>query len=137
MRKSILKAVLLLLICSVPACAQEDPGQVLKKKFPKLQVDSNKADLAQQRQNLVFQIKQGFYSVLLAQEMVKSIQTPPPAAAAAADVPDLLTPAQAAQTLGVTEADVLASLEAGDLKGKKIGAVWRITRAALDAFLAS
>lgn len=40
MRKSILKAVLLLLICSVPACAQEDPGQVLKKKFPKLQVDS-------------------------------------------------------------------------------------------------
>ena len=33
------------------------------------------------------------------------------------------------QALGVTEADVIASLEAGDLKGKKIGTQWRITRA--------
>lgn len=72
----------------------------------------------------------------LAQEMVKSIQAPPPAAAPAANLPDLLTPAQAAQTLGVTEADVLAALDAGDLKGKKIGPAWRITRTALNAFLA-
>jgi hypothetical protein len=35
----------------------------------------------------------------------------------------------------VTEADVIASLEAGDLKGKKIGSAWRITRANLEAFL--
>ncbi|EDY20043.1 hypothetical protein CfE428DRAFT_2632 [Chthoniobacter flavus Ellin428] len=35
------------------------------------------------------------------------------------------------------EADVLQSLEAGDLKGKKIGSTWRITKAALDQFLAS
>jgi excisionase family DNA binding protein len=46
-----------------------------------------------------------------------------------------LSPAQAAQALGVTEADVVASLEAGDLKGKKIGAQWRITRAQLASFL--
>ena len=72
----------------------------------------------------------------LAQEMVKSMQPPPPAGAPATGVPELLAPTQAAQLLGVTEADVLASLEAGDLKGKKIGASWRITRAALDAFLA-
>ena len=73
----------------------------------------------------------------LAQEMVKSMQpaTAPPAAAAAG-VPDLLTPEQAAQALGVSEADVLSALDAGDLKGKKIGSAWRITRAALDAFLA-
>jgi hypothetical protein len=32
---------------------------------------------------------------------------------------------------------VLATLEAGDLKGKKIGSTWRITRAALDQFLQS
>jgi excisionase family DNA binding protein len=38
--------------------------------------------------------------------------------------------------LGVTEADVLASLDAGELKGKKIGSAWRITKVALDAFLA-
>ena len=67
--------------------------------------------------------------------------TPPPAPGAAPRppppaCPDLLTPAQAAQVLGVTEADVLASLEAGELKGKKIGSAWRITRTALDAFLA-
>jgi hypothetical protein len=30
---------------------------------------------------------------------------------------------------------VLASLESGDLKGKKIGAQWRITRSALNDFL--
>ena len=48
---------------------------------------------------------------------------------------DVLTPAQVAQTLGVTEADVISSLEAGDLKGKKIGTQYRITRAALDEFL--
>ncbi|MEO8485462.1 MAG: SPFH and helix-turn-helix domain-containing protein [Betaproteobacteria bacterium] len=59
-------------------------------------------------------------------------------AAAAGDgagLPELLTPAQVAQTLGVTESDVVASLESGDLKGKKIGTQWRITRAAVDAFL--
>ena len=51
-------------------------------------------------------------------------------------IPELLSPAEAAQALGVSEADVLATLEAGDLKGKKIGSTWRITRTALDAFLA-
>ena len=80
----------------------------------------------------------------LAQEMVKSIQQPPapPTSAAAAEVPaaaatlDLLSPAQAAEALGVSEPDVLAALAAGDLKGKKIGTAWRITRVALNAFLA-
>jgi excisionase family DNA binding protein len=67
---------------------------------------------------------------------------PAPAAAgapAAAPVvaPELLTPAQVAQRLGVDEADVMASLESGDLKGKKIGTQWRVTRAAVDAFLSS
>ena len=62
---------------------------------------------------------------------------PPPLPAAGAAAPVLLSPAEAAQALGVTEADVLATLEAGDLKGKKIGATWRITRAAIDEFLKS
>ena len=39
------------------------------------------------------------------------------------------------QALGVTEADVLATLEKGDLKGRKIGSAWRVTKAALDEFL--
>ena len=49
---------------------------------------------------------------------------------------EILTPAQVAQTLGVTEGDVIASIDAGDLKGKKIGSQYRITKAALDEFLA-
>ena len=48
---------------------------------------------------------------------------------------ELMTPAQVAQMLSVTEADIMASLEAGDLKGRKIGSQWRITRAAVDQFL--
>ena len=50
---------------------------------------------------------------------------------------DLIGPAQAAQALGVSEADVVAELESGALKGKKIGSTWRISRAALDEFLRS
>jgi excisionase family DNA binding protein len=50
---------------------------------------------------------------------------------------ELMNPAQVAQMLGVAESDVLASLEAGDLKGKKIGTQWRVPKAAIDAFLAS
>jgi len=59
--------------------------------------------------------------------------TPPPLPAT--QIADLLSPADVAKALNVTEADVLQSLEAGDLKGKKIGATWRITRKALDEFL--
>jgi excisionase family DNA binding protein len=47
----------------------------------------------------------------------------------------VLTPADAARLLHVSEADVIASLEAGDLKGKKIGTQWRLTRAQLAQFL--
>lgn len=82
----------------------------------------------------------------MAQEMMKSFNPgaaapggapagapPPPPAAAPIE---LLSPAQVADVLGVSEMDVLSTLEAGDLKGKKIGSTWRVTRAALDAFLA-
>jgi excisionase family DNA binding protein len=55
---------------------------------------------------------------------------PPPQAADLMGIPD------AARYLGVTEADVMASITAGDLKAKKIGSQYRITKAAIDAFLA-
>jgi excisionase family DNA binding protein len=83
----------------------------------------------------------------MAQQMMKETggfarqSTPGIAAPAAPDAvapaPALLTPAQVAQMLGVGESDVMTSLEAGDLKGKRIGTQWRIPRAAVDAFLAS
>jgi len=60
----------------------------------------------------------------------------PAAPAGAAVVPELLSPAEAANALGVSEADVMAVLESGDLKGKKIGSAWRISRAALAAYMA-
>ena len=37
--------------------------------------------------------------------------------------------------LGVSESDVISSLEAGDLKGKRIGTQWRLTRAQIAQFL--
>ena len=91
----------------------------------------------------------------MAQEMMKQMQQPAPAASgflpgaaaptptqtpttapAAAPVLQVYTPEQAAQLLGVEVADVLAELEAGNLKGRKIGSSWRIAQAALDEFLA-
>jgi excisionase family DNA binding protein len=64
-------------------------------------------------------------------------QTTPAATAPApgGSIPETLGPADAAKVLGVSEADVIASLEAGDLKGKRIGSQWRLTRAQLAAFL--
>jgi len=63
--------------------------------------------------------------------------TPGGLASSGAAMPELLTPAQAAEAMGVSEADVMQSLESGELKGKKIGSSYRITRAALNEFLKS
>ena len=60
----------------------------------------------------------------------------PVAAAGASALPELMSAADAAQALGVSEADVMTVLESGELKGKKIGASWRISRAALTAYMA-
>jgi excisionase family DNA binding protein len=59
------------------------------------------------------------------------------ATAGAAGAFDLLSPADAAKLLGVSEADVLASITAGDLKAKKIGSTYRLSRAALQEFMNS
>lgn len=64
--------------------------------------------------------------------------TPTPAAGSAAVAPQsprLYSPAEVAQSLGVTEADVLSTLESGELKGRRIGSAWRVSQAALDEFL--
>jgi excisionase family DNA binding protein len=59
-----------------------------------------------------------------------------PTVAPASAVPELLSATDAAKLLGVSEADVLAVLESGELKGKKIGATWRIPKTAIDSYLA-
>jgi excisionase family DNA binding protein len=63
--------------------------------------------------------------------------TPPVAPPGAGAIPELLGAADIAKVLGVSEADVLATLEKGDLKGKKIGSTWRVTKTALDDYLKS
>jgi excisionase family DNA binding protein len=65
--------------------------------------------------------------------------TPPPlpgTAPAVAGTPEVLTPEQVAERLGVEVSDVLSAVESGELKGRKIGSQVRITKAALDDFLA-
>ena len=59
------------------------------------------------------------------------------AQAAAAAVPDIMTLSEAAVYMRVGEDDVLEVIKAGELKAKKIGSSYRISKAAIDAFLAS
>jgi excisionase family DNA binding protein len=57
--------------------------------------------------------------------------TPPPAG-----MPDVMTPSEVASFLKVSEEDVLAAITAGELKARKIGSAFRISKAALEAYLA-
>jgi len=64
-----------------------------------------------------------------------SPQTPPPGGAPSGGTPDVMTPSEAATYLRVSEEDVLAAITSGDLKAKKIGNAFRISKDSLDAFL--
>jgi excisionase family DNA binding protein len=72
---------------------------------------------------------------VLAQSLQQGMQAG--AAGRAPAIPDVMTPADAATILKVTEADVLAAIKSGDLKAKKVGEAFRISREALEAFLKS
>ncbi len=52
-----------------------------------------------------------------------------------ASIPPIMTPSEAATLLKVTEQDVLAAIESGDLKAKKIGSSFRISKESLESFL--
>jgi excisionase family DNA binding protein len=58
-------------------------------------------------------------------------------AAGAAAMPDVMTPTEAATFLKVSAEDVVAAIEAGDLKARKIGSAYRISKDALNNFLNS
>ena len=81
-------------------------------------------------------MKDGFAGHAAPTIAVPPIPGPLPTTGAPA-VPELLSPAEAAQALGVSEADVMTVLESGELKGKKIGTTWRVTRAALTAYMSA
>lgn len=56
-------------------------------------------------------------------------------AAGAGGIPEVMSPSEAAQILKVSEEDVLAAINSGDLKGKKLGKAYRISKDSLMAFL--
>jgi excisionase family DNA binding protein len=56
-------------------------------------------------------------------------------ASSQAGLPDVMTPSEAASALKVSEEDVLAAITAGDLKARKIGTAFRISKEALEEFL--
>lgn len=70
------------------------------------------------------------------QQQAPPQQAPPQQVPQPAGTPDVMTPSQAAQILQVAEEDVVAAIEEGDLKARKIGRAYRISKAALEAFLA-
>jgi excisionase family DNA binding protein len=57
--------------------------------------------------------------------------------AGAGEMPAVMTPEQVAAILQVTREDVMAAIEAGDLKAKKIGNAYRVSRANLEEFLSA
>ena len=63
-------------------------------------------------------------------------QQPAQPGAAPTDVPDVMNPAQAAAYLQVSEADIIQMIESGELKAKKIGSQYRISKGVIDEFLA-
>ncbi len=83
---------------------------------------------------------------VMSQALQGAVQPPqPPAApaastasagvAAAGAMPEVMTPSEAAAVLRVSEEDVIAAINAGDLKAKKIGNAYRISKSALEEFL--
>jgi excisionase family DNA binding protein len=68
-------------------------------------------------------------------DALRSAQTSGTAATAA--MPDVMTPTEAAKYLQVSEEDVLAAIKAKQIKAKKIGEGYRISRESLQDYLKS
>ena len=60
-----------------------------------------------------------------------------PAGGAKAAAPDVMTPAEAAAYMKVSEEDVMAAIKDKSLKAKKVGKAYRISKAVIDEYLAS
>jgi excisionase family DNA binding protein len=62
-------------------------------------------------------------------------QQPSQPTAAPTEMPAVMTPAQAAAFVQVGESDIVVAIESGDLKARKIGTAYRISKANLEEFL--
>ena len=70
-------------------------------------------------------------------QMMGQAASAPAAQAAAAVTPEIMTVSEAAAYMRVGEEDVLEVIKAGELKAKKIGTSYRISKKAVDEFLSS
>jgi excisionase family DNA binding protein len=57
--------------------------------------------------------------------------------ASGAKMPDIMTPAEAAQFMKVAEDDILEAIKDGSLKAKKVGKAFRISKDNLETFMNS
>jgi excisionase family DNA binding protein len=62
-------------------------------------------------------------------------QSQQPAGGGAAAIPDVMTLEEAARYLKVSVEDVMAAIQGGELKAKKIGNAYRISKSAIEAYL--
>ncbi|HKZ84801.1 MAG TPA: SPFH domain-containing protein [Anaerolineae bacterium] len=77
---------------------------------------------------------------MMAGAMAQSLQAQPQqpqAQQAAASAPDVMTPAEAAAYLKVTEEEINQMIDSGEIKAKKVGKSFRIAKKTLDDFLSS
>lgn len=79
------------------------------------------------------QMAQGMMPQQQQQPAAQPAATP---AAAGGKVPNIMTPAQAATYLQVSEADIMAMIQDGSLKAKKLGSTYRISKSVIDEFMA-
>jgi excisionase family DNA binding protein len=90
---------------------------------------------AVQQQQQMQQMQQQLMQQQMGQQTPAPAAETAPAPAAGSAVPDVMSAAQAAEVVQVSEDDIVAAIEAGDLKARKIGSAYRITKANLEEFL--
>ena len=66
-----------------------------------------------------------------------AMQSQGAAAGSAGAMPDVMTPAEVAGFMKVSEEDVMAAISAGDLKAKKMGNAYRVSKTSVEDFLNS
>jgi excisionase family DNA binding protein len=72
---------------------------------------------------------------LMGQALQGGYQGPGTSGGGGAKIPDIMTPAEAAQVMKVTEDDILAAIKDKSLKAKKVGKAYRISKENLEAFM--
>ncbi len=87
--------------------------------------------------NIMGQAFQGGYQPPAGPGAAAGAPAAPQAPSGGGATPEVMNPAQAASYLQVAEADIMQMITGGQLKAKQVGSQYRISKKALDDFLAS